>query len=62
MHTFLPSAEGCELPVPQALACGTHLIVSSEGAADDGVPQVLGYRQPSRQRTAQDQSRCPDSL
>jgi len=48
-------AEGFNLPVLEAMACGTHVIVSGGGATDDFVPEALAYRLRARRRTAQDE-------
>jgi glycosyltransferase involved in cell wall biosynthesis len=48
-------AEGFNLPVLEAMACGTHVIVSGGGATDDFVPEALAYRLHTRRRTAQDE-------
>lgn len=52
-------AEGFNMPVLEAMACGTHVIVSSGGATDDFVPEALAYRLRSRHRTAQDEPQVP---
>jgi glycosyltransferase involved in cell wall biosynthesis len=52
-------AEGFNLPVLEAMGCGTHVIVSGGGATDDFVPEVLAYRLRTRRRTAQDDSQVP---
>jgi len=52
-------AEGFNLPVLEAMACGTHVIVSSGGATDDFVPEALAYRLRSRRRTAHDEPHVP---
>ena len=52
-------AEGFNMPVLEAMACGTHVIVSSGGATDDFVPEPLAYRLRSRRRTAQDEPHVP---
>ncbi|WP_077036278.1 glycosyltransferase family 4 protein [Pelomonas sp. KK5] len=41
-------AEGFNLPVLEAMGCGTHVIVSGGGATDDFVPAALGYKLASR--------------
>jgi glycosyltransferase involved in cell wall biosynthesis len=48
-------AEGFNLPVLEAMGCGTHVIVSAGGATDDFVPEPLAYRLHTRRGTAQDQ-------
>jgi glycosyltransferase involved in cell wall biosynthesis len=50
-------AEGFNLPVLEAMGCGTHVIVSGGGATDDFVPEALAYRLRTRLRTAQDEPR-----
>jgi glycosyltransferase involved in cell wall biosynthesis len=52
-------AEGFNLPVLEAMGCGTHVIVSSGGATDDFVPEALAYRLRTRRRTAQDDPQVP---
>jgi glycosyltransferase involved in cell wall biosynthesis len=52
-------AEGFNLPVLEAMGCGTHVIVSGGGATDDFVPQALAYRLRTRRRTAQDDPQVP---
>ncbi|MDC8786922.1 glycosyltransferase family 4 protein [Roseateles koreensis] len=47
-------AEGFNLPVLEAMGCGTHVIVSGGGATDDFVPEALGYRLQSRPGTRED--------
>lgn len=48
-------AEGFNLPVLEAMGCGTHVIVSGGGATDDFVPAGLGRRLASRPGTPADQ-------
>jgi glycosyltransferase involved in cell wall biosynthesis len=48
-------AEGFNLPVLEAMACGTHVIVSGGGATDDFVPEALAYRLRTKRRTARDE-------
>lgn len=47
-------AEGFNLPVLEAMGCGTPVIVSGGGATDDFVPPELGYRLRSRPGTQAD--------
>ena len=60
-------AEGFNLPVLEALACGTPVIVTAGGATDDFCPDALATRIPSRAGTTADAPqdvgpfRLPDS-
>ncbi|MFG6449597.1 glycosyltransferase family 4 protein [Roseateles sp. BYS180W] len=48
-------AEGFNLPVLEAMGCGTWCIVSGGGATDDFTPPALSYRLRSRPGTHEDQ-------
>lgn len=48
-------AEGFNLPVLEAMGCGTHVIVSGGGATDDFLPAALGSTLHTRPGTSADQ-------
>lgn len=48
-------AEGFNLPVLEAMACGTPVIVTQGGATDDFCPEALAMKLPSREGTAVDE-------
>jgi glycosyltransferase involved in cell wall biosynthesis len=48
-------AEGFNLPVLEAMGCGTHVIVTDGGATDDFVPPALSRRIASKPGTPADQ-------
>lgn len=48
-------AEGFNLPVLEAMACGTPVIVTGGGATDDFCPPALSVRLPSREGTKADE-------
>ncbi|MDC8773254.1 glycosyltransferase family 4 protein [Roseateles albus] len=48
-------AEGFNLPVLEAMGCGTHVIVSGGGATDDFVSPALSYQLSTRPGTTADQ-------
>ena len=49
-------AEGFNLPVLEAIACGTPVIVTQGGATDDFCPDGVAYRIPGQSRTTEDLS------
>jgi glycosyltransferase involved in cell wall biosynthesis len=48
-------AEGFNLPVLEAMACGTPVIVTGGGATDDFCPPALSVKLPSREGTKADE-------
>jgi glycosyltransferase involved in cell wall biosynthesis len=48
-------AEGFNLPVLEAMACGTPVIVTGGGATDDFCPPALSVQLPSREGTKVDE-------
>ena len=48
-------AEGFNLPVLEAMACGTPVIVTGGGATDDFCPPALSVKLPSREGTKDDE-------
>ena len=55
-------AEGFNLPVLEAMACGTPVIVTAGGATDDFCPDALAMKLPSRPGTRADEPGMPGAF